>query len=74
MKSKKTIQRNLFTKQNRLTDLENKLTDVGAGEEWGEGIVEFVREIYTLLCLNWVTNKNPLYRHGALLSVRCQPG
>ena len=54
MKSKKTIQRTYL--QNRLTDLENKLTVVGAGEECGEGIVEFGRDIYTLLYLNWVTD------------------
>ena len=38
--------------------LENELM-VTKGEEWEEGIVrEFEREMYTLLYLKWITNKD----------------
>ena len=48
---------NLFTKQNRLTDLENKLM-VARGEKQGEGIArEFWTDMYTLLYLKWITNQ-----------------
>ena len=60
--------------ENRLTDLENKLT-VARGEGWGDGIV---REIgihkYHLLYLKWITNKNLLCSTRTLLSVMWQPG
>ena len=44
----------------RLTDLEHKLSLLG--ETVGEGIVrEFGMNMYTLLYLKWITNKDPLY-------------
>ena len=45
-------------------------------EGWGEGIVrEFGMDMYTLLYLKWITNKNPLYiAHGTLLNVMWQLG
>ena len=47
-------------KRNRLTDLENKLM-VTRGE-WGEGILrELGIDMYTLLYLKWITNKDLLY-------------
>ena len=49
---------------------------VPRGEGWGEGIVrEFGMDMYTLLYLKWITNKNPLYiAHGTLLNVMWQLG
>ena len=51
--------------RNRLTDLENELLVARLGRERGEmgrGIVrEFGMDMYTLLCLKWVTNKDLLY-------------
>ena len=41
----------------------------------GEGIVrEFGMDMYTLLCLKWITDRDLLYSTGALLSVTWQPG
>ena len=49
-------------------DLENKLMD--AGVRWGrmgEGMVgEFGINMYTLLCLDWVTSRVLLYSTGNL--------
>ena len=46
--------------RHRLTDLENELM-VTSGEGWGEGIVrEFGIDMYTLLYLKWITNKDLL--------------
>ena len=60
---------NLLTKQ-RLTDLENKLMVAGAGEGRGGGIVrEFGMDVYTLLYLKWITNKDVLY--SAWNSAQC---
>ena len=58
--------------QNRktFTDLENKLGLLGMG-----GIVrEFGMDMYTLLYLKQITNKDLLYREETLLSVTWQPG
>ena len=45
--------------QNRLTDFENEIM-VGSSRE--ERILrEFGMNMYTLLCLKWITNKDPLY-------------
>ena len=45
----------------RLTDLENELMVVG-GAGWGEGIErEFGIEMYTLLYIKWITNKDLSY-------------
>ena len=50
---------NLFT--NRLLDLENEFI-VTREEGWGEGIVrEFGIDMYTLMYLKWITNKDLLY-------------
>ena len=35
---------------------------------------EFGMDMYTLLCLKWITNRDLLYSTGALLSVMWQPG
>ena len=53
--------------RNRDTDVENKRMDtkggkwcgvgVGGGMNWEIGI-----DIYTLICIRWVTNKNLLYK------------
>ena len=41
----------------------------------GRGTVREFRKAYTLLHLNWITNKNLLYiAHGILLNVMCQSG
>ena len=44
---------------------------VPRGEGWGEGIVrEFGMDMYTLLYLKWITNKNLVYISlGILLNV-----
>ena len=45
---------------------------LGAG--WGEGIVrELGMDMYILLYLKWITNKDLLRAHGTLLSVMWQP-
>ena len=31
-------------------------------------------DVYTLLYLKWMTNKDLLYTHGTLLSIMWQPG
>ena len=41
----------------------------------GKGIVkEFGMDMYTLLYLKWITNKDLLYSTGNLVNVRRQPG
>jgi len=41
----------------------------------GEGRVrEFGMDVYTVLCLKWITNKDLLYGKGTLLNVMWQPG
>jgi len=47
----------------RLTDLENELiVGKGVGEGSGKGIVrKFGMDMYTLLHLKWITNKDLLY-------------
>ena len=58
------IQMNFFTKPYRLTDLENEFM-VTRGEGWGKGIDwEFGMDMYTLLYLKWVTNKDLLNSTG----------
>ena len=55
--------------RNGLTDLENELM-VTRWEGWGEGIVrEFGTDMYTLLYLKWITNRDLLYSTGN--SARC---
>ena len=55
---------------NRLKDLENQLM-VTRREGWGEGIVrEFGINTYTLLYLEWITNKD-LLQHRKLCSMLC---
>ena len=54
------IQINLFTNRNRLTDLDNGFMVTRRG-----GIVrEFGINMYTLLYLKWITNKDLLYSTG----------
>ena len=51
--------------RNRDTDVENKRMDtkggkrggVGGGKNWEIGI-----DIYMLICIKWITNKNLLYK------------
>ena len=51
--------------RNRDTDVENKHVDtkvgsgggVGGGMNWEIGI-----DMYTLICIKWITNKNLLYK------------
>lgn len=58
-----TFQLNTTFDRNRLTDLEKK--HGCQGEWWGQGIVrEFGRDMYTLLYLRWLTNKDLLYSRG----------
>ena len=60
---KEMMQMNLQNRK-RLTDLENKLM-AAKEEEWGRGIVrEFGIDMYTLLYLKWITNKDHLYSTG----------
>ena len=48
----------------RLTDLENEIM-VTSGQGWGRGTVrEFGMDVYTLLYLKWITNKDRLYSTG----------
>ena len=49
--------------RNRFTDLESSLWLLGEG--WRAGTVrEFGMNMYTLLCLKWITNKDLLYSTG----------
>ena len=55
---------NLFIKWNRLTEVENELMVIST-EKWEEGTVgKFGTDMYTLLYLNWITNKDLLYITG----------
>ena len=55
---------NLFIKWNRLTEVENELMVIST-EKWEEGTVgKFGTDMYTLLYLNWITNKDLLYVTG----------
>ena len=56
---------NYFQNKKRLTDLEDELM-VARREGQGEGIVkEFGMDLYTLLCLKWITNKDLLHSTGS---------
>ena len=58
------IQINLFTKQKHTHRLREQ-TYGYQGEGWGEGIVrQFGIDMYTLLYLKWITNKDLLYSTG----------
>ena len=58
------VQINLFTKQIQTHRLRNKLM-IAMGARWGEGIVrEFEINMYALLCLKWIINKDVLYSKG----------
>ena len=49
---------------NWLTDLENEFMVI-RGEGWGEGIVrELGMDMYTLLCLKWIIDKDLQYSTG----------
>ena len=54
-------QRNLQNR-NRLTDLENE--SMAAGGKDGGVVMEFGVDMYTLLYLKWVINKDRLYSTG----------
>ena len=55
------IQMNLFTKQKQ-THRRKEQTMVTRGDRWREGIVrECGVDMYTLLYLKWITNKDLLY-------------
>ena len=61
---KKMIQMNLFTKQKQTHRLREPTYGYGGGG-WGEGIVrEIGIDMYTLLHLKWITNKDLLYSTG----------
>ena len=49
--------------RNRVTDVENKLTDTKGGREGGMNW-EIGIDICTLLCIKWITNENLLYSTG----------
>ena len=46
-----------------MTDVENKLTDTKGGME-GEMNWEIGIDVYTLLCIKYITNENLLYSTG----------
>ena len=55
---------NYFQNKKRLTDLDDELM-VARREGQGEGIVkEFGMDLYMLLYLKWITNKDLLYSTG----------
>ena len=59
--------------RSKLTDLENELTVIG--ESCGEGIVrEFGMDMYTVLYLKWITNKDLLCSSGTLPNIMWQLG
>ena len=48
------------------------VASVGVGREWEDGIIrEFGMDMYTLLFLKWITNKDLLYSTGN--SAQCGP-
>ena len=53
--------------RNRDTDVENKRMDTMGGKwQWGGGGVmnwEIEIDIYTPICIKWITNKNLLYKN-----------
>ena len=54
------VQMNLQNRR-RLTDLENNLMVAGGGGRMGGRDREFGIDMYTLLCLKWITNKDLLF-------------
>ena len=71
---KKVIQMNLFTKENsKLTNLENILM-VTMGERLVGIVREFGMDIYTLLYLKWIINKDLLYSTQNSAQIMWQPG
>ena len=62
--NQKRIQMNLFTNRSRLMDLENQTYRCRA-EVSGEGIArEFGMNMYTMLYLKWINNKDLLCSTG----------
>ena len=46
------------------------VASVGVGREWEDGIIrEFGMDMYTLLFLKWITNKDLLYSTGRKATV-----
>ena len=59
------IQINLFTKQKQTHKLRERTYGYwSGGEGWGGGgkIREFGIDMYTLICIKWITNKKLLYK------------
>ena len=48
--------------RNRDTDVENKRMDTKGGKWWGGGVMnwEIGIDMYTLICIKWIANKNLL--------------
>ena len=61
--------------RNRGTDVENKHMDT-QGRKWqgggGGGVInwEIGIDIYTLICVKWITNKNLLYKKNKLNKIQ----
>ena len=60
------VQVKQFAGQKLDTEVENKRMDTKGGKCRGCGVVVMNREmgidIYTLVCIKWITNKNLLYK------------
>ena len=54
--------------------LENELVVTRGGQREGVIVSEFGTDMYPLLYLKWITNKDLLYNQGTLLKVMWQPG
>ena len=56
---------NLFTKQKQTYKLREGIYGCQSGEGWREEVVrKFGMDVYTLLYLKWITNKDLLYSTG----------
>ena len=55
------VQMNRFA-GHRDTDVENKCMDTKGGKRWEAGEMNWENgiDIYTLICIKWITNKNLL--------------
>ena len=62
---KEMMRMSLTYKTERDSQAERMNLMVAGGERWGDGIVrEFGMNMYTLLYLKWLTNKDLLYSTG----------
>ena len=59
------VRMNRFQGRNRDTDVENKRMDTKGGKRGGGGRMnwEVGIDIYTLICIKSITNKNLLYKN-----------